>query len=150
MVPKHIHNGFVEFHTRAEVKGSLGSVPMVLSCYVHPSTSLLVFSYSSVSSVHSSASTSTALTYAQPLFNYRPNCSHNIHYTCATRHRSASRHISSIRRVVIYWEMVLWRRRTYVSISSRSYVNIVTASGSYYQFHSISCCGFIPANRREK
>ena len=39
MIPSHAHNQEVDFYPGAEAKGPLGSVLMILSCYVYPSTS---------------------------------------------------------------------------------------------------------------
>ena len=39
MKPNHTHNGAVDFYPGAENKGPLESVPMILNCYVYPSTS---------------------------------------------------------------------------------------------------------------
>ena len=40
MIPKHTHSQVWEFHTGAETKGSLGSIPMVFICFLSPSASV--------------------------------------------------------------------------------------------------------------
>ena len=67
----------------------------------------------------------------------RPNSklpfSHHRHFSLAPIRRSSVRHNSIAGRVVIYWVMVFWRQRTYVSTSSNPTVDVAASIGGYSQ-----------------
>ena len=141
MAPKHTRIRVVSFHPGAESRGSLGSFPIVLSCYVtlYSSVTCLVpysnyplcssTSVSAPASIPASVSLSTTLNPSRS--RSRPPCSHHLRVTRALGRHSAAIHSSSIRRFAIYWAVLFRRRRTYVSTSSNPTTAITDSKGGY-------------------
>ena len=77
-----------------------------------------------------------------------PSFSHRLRVTRATGLIYVSRHSSIIFLIVMYWDMVFWQRRTYLSTSSRPVSVITTSTGIYTYRPMMYLCGLIPTRQR--
>ena len=137
MSQNHTHSRLAGFHTVADAKGALGSIPVVLSCYVSPSASISrlvthcwIYPLTPPLCLHLWIHFHLHRLSRRPhtLYIYKPFSRHH-RSTRATSRRYVSRNISYIVQVMMYWAMVLWRRRTYVSTSSSTAASIDASKG---------------------
>ena len=68
--------------------------------------------------------------------------------TCDPGRRCSARHSSSIGRITIYWMILFWRRRTCVSLSSRTTYSIDVSKVGYSRHPFLPHFGFIPIKGR--
>ena len=148
MSQKNNHIRVVGFHPRAEARGALGSVSIVLSYYVTVYTSfnrlvpcstnpLFFYAYvSALASIPASVSLSSVL--PTPGSRSLPLCSHHHRFFLAPVRRPAAIHNSSIGQVAIYWVVLFWRRSTYVSTFCNTTATIAVSRGGYYHLTTVS------------
>ena len=78
-------------------------------------------------------------------YKSKPPCFHHIRDTRDIVCFSASIHSSSIGRVTMYWTVLLWCCRMYISTSSSHDVAISASKGGYSYLPSVLSCCCIPA-----
>ena len=102
--------------------------------------------YSVSASNYSSASTSLTADFhtSRSIYSCFKHC-------CVTRFtvpRSPNRHRSIIGWVAMYWDMVFWRWRTYISTSSITDASTASSKGGYYHRSIVSHLGSSPTRQR--
>ena len=159
MSSNHTHIQVMVFQPGAEAREKLGSVPIVLSCYITLSSSLPV-SYRhflhlplpSSTSLPELCSLPASITRSSGLPSLRlrsmSSCPHHRRDTRVPDRRSTVRHSSSMGRVKIYWATLFWWQKIYVSASSIPNSAISASRGGYYHCPTMSHIGYIPARRR--
>ena len=148
------------FHTRVEASEKLGSVSIVISSHITLYASLNRLTLPLTPPTHSDfpppsllqppppASIYLYAVLPYPVHRSIPPFYHQCHVTCDPVRRSATRHRSIIERVVIYWSMMFWRRRKYVSTSSNHTYTIAAYRCRYLQLSTMSLSFYIPTIRR--
>ena len=134
----------------AEDRRALVSVPIVLSFYVTPYDSFifLVLPIIPHPPLLYTASTDHPAVLTYPITRSTLSCSHHCHDNSDPGCRSTARHISSIGKVAIYWEIVYWRRRTYVSTSYIPTSDIAESRGDITTLPPCPASVALPQDRR--